>query len=120
MLHIPKLSTNLVSIKKLTQDLGCNVIFYSTHCCISRPVFRKAIGCAKEWNGLYHLETPSKSSVSLISKHHVFKEKIWLHHRRGGHSSFGGEVQCRNRISCNGPRSLCTTMFEYYFGRFEN
>ena len=29
--HVPKLSTNLVSIQKLTQDFGRNVIFYLTH-----------------------------------------------------------------------------------------
>ena len=32
MLHVSKLSTNLVSIRKLTQDLSCNVIFYLTMC----------------------------------------------------------------------------------------
>ena len=30
-LYVPKLSTNLVFIQKLTQDLGCNVTFYPTH-----------------------------------------------------------------------------------------
>ena len=30
MLHVPKLFTNLVYIKKLTQDLGSNAIFYLT------------------------------------------------------------------------------------------
>ena len=31
VLHVPRLSTNLVSIQKLTQDLCCNVIFHSTY-----------------------------------------------------------------------------------------
>ena len=31
VLHVPKLSTNLVSIQKLTKDVGCNVIFYPTY-----------------------------------------------------------------------------------------
>ena len=30
-LYVPKLSTNLVFIQKLTQDLGRNVTFYPTH-----------------------------------------------------------------------------------------
>ena len=30
--HVSKLPTNLVSMQKLTEDLGCNIIFYSTHC----------------------------------------------------------------------------------------
>ena len=29
VLHVPKLSTNLVSIQKLTQHLGCKVIFFT-------------------------------------------------------------------------------------------
>ena len=32
ILHVPKLSINLVSIKKLTQDMSYRVIFYPTHC----------------------------------------------------------------------------------------
>ena len=47
------------------------------------------IGVTKERNGLYYLETTSKSSVSFLSEHHLLnKEKIWLHHRRLGHPSF--------------------------------
>ena len=46
------------------------------------------IGLAKDWNGLYYLETLSKSSVSLLFEPHLFKEKIWLHHHRFGHPSF--------------------------------
>ena len=30
--HVLKLFTNLVSIQKLTQDLGCNVTFYPIQC----------------------------------------------------------------------------------------
>ena len=32
VLHVPKLSTNLVYIQKLTQDLGCIVTFFLTYC----------------------------------------------------------------------------------------
>ena len=32
VLHAPKLSTNLVSVNWLKQDLKCHVIFYSSHC----------------------------------------------------------------------------------------
>ena len=32
VLHVQKLSTNLVSIQKLTQDLGCIVTFFPTYC----------------------------------------------------------------------------------------
>ena len=32
--------------------------------------------------------SPSKSTVSLLSEYHIFKEKFWLHHRRLEHLSF--------------------------------
>ena len=32
VLHVPKLSTKLVSIHRLTKDLNCHVIFYLSHC----------------------------------------------------------------------------------------
>ena len=32
VLHVPQLSTNLVSIQKLTQDLSCRVIFDASFC----------------------------------------------------------------------------------------
>ena len=88
VLHVPKLSTNLVSIQKLTQDLGCNVIFYPTHYVLQDQHLGKIIGLATIWNGLHYLETPSKSFVSLLYDHHLLIEKIWLHHHRLGHPSF--------------------------------
>ena len=32
VLHVPKLSNNLLSIQKVTQDLNCAVIFFPSHC----------------------------------------------------------------------------------------
>ncbi|WJZ82361.1 hypothetical protein VitviT2T_002127 [Vitis vinifera] len=47
------------------------------------------IGVTKERNGLYYLETTSKSFVSFLSKHHLLnKEKFWFHHRSLGYPSF--------------------------------
>ena len=89
VLHVPKLFTNLVSIQKLTKDLGCNVILYQTHCIFYDQNLGKISRLAKERNGLYYLETPSKAFVSLLYEHHLFnKEKIQLHHCRLGHPLF--------------------------------
>jgi len=30
--HLPKLSNNLLSIQKVTQDLNCAVVFFHSHC----------------------------------------------------------------------------------------
>ena len=98
VLHVPTLSTNLISIKKLTQDSNCNVIFNQVLCVFQDKVSGRTIGRARERNGLYHLdlEALSQSSINKGRLPHSFlselslsnKEKIWLHHHRLGHPSF--------------------------------
>ena len=76
VLHVPNLSTNLVSIQKLTQDLGCIVIFFHTYCVFQNQDLEKMIRLAKEQNEPYYLETLSESSISFLSEHHLLnKEK---------------------------------------------
>ena len=91
--HVPHLSTNLVSIQKLTQDLTCRVIFDASFCEFQDQGSGRKIGLAKEHNRLYYLNTSSqpelvKSNLSTSffssSKEYV----IWLHHTRLGHVSF--------------------------------
>lgn len=59
VLHVPNLSTNLLSIHKLTKDLNCNVIFYPSYCIFQDQGTGKMIGHAREKNGLYYLEESS-------------------------------------------------------------
>ena len=96
VLNVPKLSTNLVSIQKLTQDLYCIVIFHPTHYVFQDQDLGTMIGHAKEHDGLYYLETSNNQSIikdksSLLFLSNCYssnKEKILLHHRRLGHPSF--------------------------------
>ena len=67
--HVPKLSTNLVSMQKLTQDLGCNVTVYPTHYVFQDKDLGKIIGLAKERNRLYYL-------VSFVYVHSPNKRKL--------------------------------------------
>ena len=39
VLHVPKLSANLVSIQKLTHDLKCHAIFFPSYCVFSGTGF---------------------------------------------------------------------------------
>lgn len=93
VLHVPRLSTDLVSIQKLTQDLHCNVDFYRSYCVFQDKDSGKKIGHAREQDGL------KASSQSIMVKDklpHTFvsessssnEEKVWLHHCRLGHPSF--------------------------------
>lgn len=40
-LHVPKLSTNLISIYQLVRDLHCNVTFFTTYLFISGQAYRE-------------------------------------------------------------------------------
>ena len=93
VLHVPQLSTNLVSIQKLTQDLSCRVIFDASFCEFQDQGSGRKIGLAKEHNGLYFLRTSSqpelvKSTLSTSFFSSSNKDVIWLHHRRLGHMPF--------------------------------
>ena len=68
VLHVPKLSTNLISIHKLTHDLCCQFTFDDTYCIFQEKDSGKTIGRAKEQNCLYYLELPSHNheKMSLI------------------------------------------------------
>jgi hypothetical protein len=97
VLHVPKLSTNLVSIQKLTKDLSCSVIFHSNHCVFQDKNSGRTIGHGREGNGLYYLEEPNQLVIaknlpvcSLMSESLLTsKEKNLLFHCRLGHPSFG-------------------------------
>ena len=60
VLHVPKLSANLVSIQKLTHDLKCYAIFFPSYCVLQEQGLGRRIGLAKEMSGLYHLESSQK------------------------------------------------------------
>lgn len=94
--HVLKLSTNLVSIQKLTKDLSCIVIFHNHHCVFQDKDLGRTIRHVREGNDLYYLEEPNQLvttknhlSCSLMSKSHLTsKEKIMFFHCRLGHPSF--------------------------------
>lgn len=91
VLHVPKLSTNLISIQKLTKDLLCNVVFNSNSCILQDKKSGRTIGHAREWNGLYYMEDlnlPIKSHSLISESSMTSKEKVQLFHYRLGHPSY--------------------------------
>ncbi|KAJ9543952.1 LOW QUALITY PROTEIN: hypothetical protein OSB04_023659 [Centaurea solstitialis] len=70
VLHVPKLSTNLVSVKKIIKDLFCKVVYDDEYCEFQEKVSGRTIGLAKEKDGLYCLEMPAKTKIfhSLVSE----------------------------------------------------
>ena len=56
VLHVPNLSTNLVSIHRFTNDLNCHANFSPNVCEFQALKTGKMIGAAREQHGLYFLE----------------------------------------------------------------
>ena len=69
VLHVPKLSINILSIHKLTKDLNCKMVFSPNDCVFQEPVTGKTIGLAKEREGLYFLDTGGKDGSQLPLAH---------------------------------------------------
>ncbi|XP_070057489.1 uncharacterized protein [Nicotiana tomentosiformis] len=61
ILHVPKLSCNLISVSKLTRSLNCRAILDSDLCEFQDKVSRKMIGSARESGGLYFLDKGDNS-----------------------------------------------------------
>ena len=84
VLHVPKLSINLVSIQKLTHTLKCYAIFFPSYCVFQEQGSGRRIGLTKERRGLYHLKSSQKTSnnLSLFFLSYSNKDTIWLYHLR--------------------------------------
>ena len=57
VLHVSILSSNLISICKITKELNCLIKFSPTDCVVFYDrILGRTVGNAKEFNGLYHFE----------------------------------------------------------------
>ena len=92
VLHVPKLTCNLLSVSKLSRDSNCRVIFSKYHCVFQEQNSGKMIGSAKLIDGLYYFEDEESKNkeaqgFSSISSTQV-KDQIMLWHHRLRHPSF--------------------------------
>ena len=91
VLHVPKLSCNLVSVTQITSSLNCRVIFYSSRCEFQDMVSGRTIGSARESGGLYFLEDGTESghlvTNSCFNSISV-SNNVMIWHYRLGHLSF--------------------------------
>ena len=55
ILHVPEMSTNLLSISKLMKSQNYSVTFFSNRCVFQDLATGKTIGNTKEREGLYYL-----------------------------------------------------------------
>ncbi|KAL0540463.1 hypothetical protein IC582_020469 [Cucumis melo] len=90
VLHVPKLSYNLLSISKITHELYCKAPFLPESVCFRDLNSERTIGTARHSRGLYILnDDTSDSSISTIillssyfsnSEHDFILWHFWLGH----------------------------------------
>ncbi|CAN1766567.1 Retrovirus-related Pol polyprotein from transposon TNT 1-94 [Linum perenne] len=92
VLHVPKLTCNLLSIRKLTKDSNCIAVFYPFHCEIQDLSSRRVIGSCKLKDGLYYLDSrdfgAEKCQGLACTSSIPAYGRIMLYHSRLGHPSF--------------------------------
>ena len=90
VLHVPKLSCNLLSINKLTNDLKCQANFYSSRCKFQETASGRTIGNARESEGLYFFEdgTDSRRHVQSTCFSISSDNNVMIWHYRLGHPNF--------------------------------
>ena len=93
VLHVPKLSYNLLSISKITHELNCKAIFLPDSVSFQDLSSGRMIGTARHSRGLYLLDDDTSSSsiprTSLLSSYFTTSEQdCMLWHFRLGHPNF--------------------------------
>jgi len=92
VLHVPNLSTNLISVHQLTRDLNCRVIFSPHLCEFQDMAMGRMIGAVEEKHGPYVLKQELLQPVKFPTKSTCISQSshldIWLHHYHLGHPPF--------------------------------
>ena len=95
ILHVPKLTCNLLFISKVIKDLNCVIKFFPNHYEFKEMETGKMIGRAGEHEGLYifgnkalkrHTQNASRNVLSSFTNSNDHEIMIW--HFRLGHPSF--------------------------------
>lgn len=84
VLNIPDFKCNLISVSRLTKDLGCTLTFFRDFCVKQDSASRNSIGIWTCKDGLYYMEPAGNVRVALGVS---VAPKIW--HQRLGHVSNG-------------------------------
>ena len=66
VLYIPDFPFNLISINKLTHDLNCLITFSDNFVTLHDQSIRRTIGIGHEFQGLFHLSSPSSSIACIV------------------------------------------------------
>jgi len=92
-LRVPKFTTNLLFISRITRDLNYPITFFPSHCVFQDLDSKQMIGSGRAADGIYLLDaevdTPSSFACHSSSCSNNMSNKDWLlqWHNRLGHLS---------------------------------
>ncbi|CAL8164315.1 unnamed protein product [Prunus armeniaca] len=85
-LLVPSLSSKLLSVSQLTEQLNCCVLIYPSFCLLQDIHTKEILGSGTKRGGLYHVDDFSPGVANSVTHPFDSKQKqIWLWHRRLGH-----------------------------------
>jgi GAG-pre-integrase domain len=87
-LSVPFLTTQLVSVRQITEDLNCVVLMFPDFCIFQDILTKEIIGRGSKRGRLYHLEDLRVGRMNLANGCSKSENKTWIWHRRLGHPSF--------------------------------
>lgn len=87
-LLVPSLSSKLLSIGQVTEDLNCRALIYPQFCLFQDILTEEVIGHGTKRDGLYYMDDFSPGKANKVSQDRNKANEIWLWHRRLGHPSF--------------------------------
>ena len=116
VLHVPKLSCNLLSVNQLIKHSNCSAKFLSSHCVFQDLSSGMTIGSAKEYEGIYYFEEAKVSdqcqSVICSSDSIPKNSDLMLWHSQLGHPNFQYMCHlfpslCSNKMSIDVQCEVC-------------
>lgn len=118
VLYIPEFSYNIISVSKIINSLGCNVVFNSSCCLIQDQNSQRMIGPANLQGSLYvlqmerSLKTDNVDDLAIISSTNSDCNSFDLWHYRLGHPSNSVLQQIKERFpyvkyNSNGVCDIC-------------
>ena len=85
VLVVPSLSSNLLSISQIIDQLNCYVTFWPNKCTFQDITTNRMLGSGIRKGKLYYLEEKRQAEAYNVERK---KSPLWLWHRRLGHLSF--------------------------------
>jgi GAG-pre-integrase domain len=87
-LHVPSLSTKLLYVGQITEELNCVVLMFPNFCIFQDILTKEIIGRGIKRGRLYHLKELKTGKANMVVGSSDAEKQIWTWHRRLGHPSF--------------------------------